>query len=230
MKVLIIIPAYNEAENIIGVIENLRNNYSMFDYVVINDGSKDNTAKICRQNHYNIVDLSINLGLAGAFQTGMKYALYHDYDYAIQYDGDGQHNPEYIEGMVRHAEDAGLDIVIGSRFVSEKKPVNLRMVGNSLIELCIYITTGKKIKDSTSGMRLYSRRMINKLATSMNYGPEPDTVAFLIRCGAKVEEYQVHMNERTAGESYLNLSGSIKYMFHMCSSILIVQWFRKKGL
>lgn len=230
MKVLIIIPAYNEAENIIGVIENLRNNYSMFDYVVINDGSKDNTAKICRQNHYNIVDLSINLGLAGAFQTGMKYALYHDYDYAIQYDGDGQHNPEYIEGMVRRAEEAGLDIVIGSRFVSEKKPVNLRMVGNSLIELCIYITTGKKIKDSTSGMRLYSRRMINKLATSMNYGPEPDTVAFLIRCGAKVEEYQVHMNERTAGESYLNLSGSIKYMFHMCSSILIVQWFRKKGL
>ena len=227
MKVLIIIPAYNEAENIIGVIENLRNNYSMFDYVVINDGSKDNTAKICRQNHYNIVDLSINLGLAGAFQKGMKY---HDYDYAIQYDGDGQHNPEYIEGMVRRAEDAGLDIVIGSRFVSEKKPVNLRMVGNSLIELCIYITTGKKIKDSTSGMRLYSRRMINKLATSMNYGPEPDTVAFLIRCGAKVEEYQVHMNERTAGESYLNLSGSIKYMFHMCSSILIVQWFRKKGL
>ena len=93
MKVLIIIPAYNEAENIIGVIENLRNNYSMFDYVVINDGSKDNTAKICRQNHYNIVDLSINLGLAGAFQTGMKYALYHDYDYAIHYDGDGQHNP-----------------------------------------------------------------------------------------------------------------------------------------
>lgn len=230
MKVLIIIPAYNEAENIIGVIENLRNNYSMFDYVVINDGSKDNTAKICRQNHYNLVDLSVNLGLAGAFQTGMKYALYHDYDYAIQYDGDGQHNPEYIEGMVRRAEEAGLDIVIGSRFVSEKKPVNLRMVGNSLIELCIYITTGKKIKDSTSGMRLYSRRMINKLATSMNYGPEPDTVAFLIRCGAKVEEYQVHMNERTAGESYLNMSGSIKYMFHMCSSILIVQWFRKKGL
>lgn len=125
MKVLIIIPAYNEAENIIGVIENLRNNYSMFDYVVINDGSKDNTAKICRQNHYNIVDLSINLGLAGAFQTGMKYALYHDYDYAIQYDGDRRHNPEYIEGMVRRAEDAGLDIVIGSRFVSEKSQLIL---------------------------------------------------------------------------------------------------------
>ena len=72
--------------------------------------------------------------------------------------------------------------------------------------------------------------MIKKLATSMNYGPEPDTIAFLIRCGATVQEYQVHMNERMAGESYLNISNSIKYMFHMCSSILVVQWFRKKGL
>lgn len=230
MKVLIIIPAYNEAENIVNVVENLKNNYSIFDYVVINDGSKDSTAEICRRNNYNLVDLPINLGLAGAFQTGMKYAYYHNYDYAIQYDGDGQHNPEYIEGMVNRAEKAGLDIVIGSRFVSEKKPLTPRMLGNSLIEICIFLTTGKKIKDSTSGMRLYGKKMIERLATSMNYGPEPDTVAFLLRCGAKVEEYQVHMNERSAGESYLNLTRSIKYMFHMCSSILIVQWFRKKGV
>ncbi len=226
MKVLIIIPAYNEAENIVNVVENLKQNYSMFDYVVINDGSQDVTAKICRENNYNLVDLPINLGLAGAFQTGMKYAFYHDYDYAIQYDGDGQHNPEYIEGMVKHAREANLDIVIGSRFVSEKKPYTLRMIGSSLIGLCIFITTGKMIKDSTSGMRLYGKRMIKRLATSMNYGPEPDTIAFLLRCGAKVEEYQVHMNERVAGESYLNITRSIKYMFYICSSILIVQWFR----
>lgn len=230
MKVLIIIPAYNEAENIVKVVENLKKNYAMFDYVVINDGSKDDTAKICREHNYNLVDLPINLGLAGAFQTGMKYAMYHDYDYAIQYDGDGQHNPMYIEGMVERAEDADLDIVIGSRFIQERKPISLRMFGSLVIESCVLFTTGKKIKDSTSGMRLYGKRMIRKLATSMNYGPEPDTIAFLIRCGAKVEEYQVHMNERTAGESYLNLSGSIKYMFYMCSSILIVQWFRKKGI
>ncbi len=230
IRVLIIIPAYNEAENIVNVVENLKNNYAMFDYVVINDGSKDDTAKICKENNYNLVDLPINLGLAGAFQTGMKYAYYHDYDYAIQYDGDGQHNPMYIEGMVKRADEMGLDIVIGSRFVLEKKPFTPRMLGNSLIELCIFLTTGKRIKDSTSGMRLYSKRMMKKLATSMNYGPEPDTIAFLIRCGAKVEEHQVHMNERVAGESYLNITASIKYMFHMCSSILMVQWFRKKGL
>lgn len=230
MKVLIIIPAYNEAQNITKVVEKLENNYSRFDYVVINDGSQDETARICREKNYNLLDLPINLGLAGAFQTGMKYAFYNNYDYAIQYDGDGQHNPEYIGKMLKQAEEKGLDIVIGSRFVTEKKPRSLRMIGNSLIELCIYLTTGKQIKDSTSGMRLYGKRMIKKLATSMNYGPEPDTIAFLIRCGAKVEEYQVHMNERTAGESYLNLARSIKYMFHMCSSIIIVQWFRKKGL
>lgn len=230
MKILIIIPAYNESENIVRVVGNLRNNYNQYDYVVINDGSKDNTAKICKEHNFNLVDLPINLGLAGAFQTGMKYAYYNNYDYAIQYDGDGQHNPEYIEGMVQLAESKGLDIVIGSRFATEKKPFSFRMLGNSLIELCILITTGKRIKDSTSGMRLFGKRMIKKLATTMNFGPEPDTVAHLIRCGAKVEEYQVHMNDRIAGESYLNLSRSIKYMFHMCISILLVQWFRKKDL
>ncbi len=104
MKILVIIPAYNEAENIINVVENLKNNYNIFDYVVVNDGSNDETAKICKRNNYNLVDLPINLGLAGAFQTGMKYAMYYDYDYAIQYDGDGQHNPQYIQGMVEFAE------------------------------------------------------------------------------------------------------------------------------
>lgn len=227
-KILIIIPAYNEAENIVNVVDNLLKNYDFLDYVVINDGSKDNTAKICKEKNYNLVDLPINLGLAGAFQTGMKYAYYRDYDYALQYDGDGQHNPEYIEGMVKHAEKNCLDIVIGSRFVTQKKPHTLRMAGNSLIELCIFLTTRKRIRDATSGMRLYNRRMIKKLATTMNCGPEPDTIAYLIRCGAKVEEYQVHMNERMAGESYLNLTRSIKYMFHMCSSILVVQWFRNR--
>lgn len=230
MRLLIIIPAYNEAENIARVVENIVQNYSQYDYVIINDGSKDDTAKICKAHNYNLIDLPINLGLTGAFQTGMKYAYYHDYDYAIQYDADGQHNPEYIEGMLKKAEECNLDIVIGSRYAGGRKRLTLRMLGNTLIEICIFITTGKRIKDSTSGMRLYSKNMIQKFSSAINYGPEPDTIAYLLRCGAKVEEYQVHMNERIAGESYLNITGSIKYMFHMCSSILIAQWFRKKRL
>lgn len=227
-RILVIIPAYNEAENIKNVVDTIKTKFEELDYVVINDGSKDSTARICKENNYNIVDLPVNLGLAGAFQTGMRYALYNNYDYAIQFDGDGQHNAEYINAMADMAENKGLDLVIGSRFINEKKNVSFRMLGNTLIGLLIKMTTGVTIKDSTSGMRLYNRRIIEKLAYQMNYGPEPDTIAFLIRCGAKVGEYPVTMNERLAGESYLSFTNGIKYMFHMISSILIVQWFRKK--
>ena len=230
MKCLIIIPAYNEAENIESVVNKLTSEYPQYDYVVINDGSKDETAAICRRNGYNLVDLKVNTGLAGAFQTGMKYAHMKGYDCAIQYDGDGQHNPDYIADMIRKMEEEDLDVVIGSRFVTEKKPISARMLGSRLIELCIILTTGKKIKDPTSGMRLFHKRIINKLAHSMNYGPEPDTIAYLINCGAKVSEIQVVMNERTAGESYLTLTRTIRYMTTVCSSILFLQWFRKREL
>lgn len=230
MKTLIIIPAYNEQDNIERVVSNLIENYPEYDYVVVNDGSKDKTAEICQQNGYNYIDLPVNLGLAGGFQAGMKYAGRNGYDAAIQFDGDGQHDPGYIKEMIETMKKEEMDIVIGSRFVEKKRPKSLRMFGNILIEGCIWLTTGKKIKDPTSGMRLFNRRMIKKLANTMNYGPEPDTVAYLIRCGAKVREVQVDMHEREAGESYLNLVRSMEYMLHMILSILIIQWFRVKGL
>lgn len=227
-ELLLIIPAYNEAENIARVVDDLRERYPEFDYVVVNDGSKDRTAEICRKNGYNFVDYPVNLGLAGAFQGGMKYAVRMGYRYAMQYDGDGQHDPRYIEMMLDAAEKARCDIVIGSRFVSEKKPWTARMLGSRIIGACIRLTTGRRVSDPTSGMRLFNRRMIQILAHQVNYGPEPDTIAFLIRCGAKVQECQVSMNERVAGESYLKFGASLKYMIRMCMSILVVQWFRKK--
>lgn len=230
MKCLIVIPAYNEELNIERVVDKLITEYPQYDYVVINDGSKDDTAKICREKGYNLVDLKVNTGLSGAFQTGMKYACRKGYDCAIQFDGDGQHNPDNIADMIALMEKDGLDIVIGSRFVTRKKPFSPRMIGNTLIEACIFLTTGKLIHDPTSGMRLFNKRMIQKLAHNMNYGPEPDTVAYLINCGAKVAEHQVDMNERIAGESYLNFSRTIRYMTTICCSILILQWFRKKEL
>lgn len=229
-KIIAIIPAYNEAESIEKVIMNLKKyGEGAIDYVVVNDGSKDNTTEICKNNKFNYIDLPINLGLAGAVQAGMKYAYRNGYNYAIQFDGDGQHNAEYIIPMVKYADEQDLDLVIGSRFVNKKKNRSLRMLGNSIIEFCIRLTTGGAvIRDSTSGMRLYNRRLIEIQASNNGYGPEPDTVAFFIRCGAKFGEYPVHMNDRETGESYLNISNSIKYMFHMCVSILVVQWFRKK--
>ena len=229
MKTLIIIPAYNESGNIERVVTNLKDNYPQFDYVIINDGSKDNTAEICRRCGFNLIDLPVNLGLAGAFQTGMKYALLKNYDAAIQFDGDGQHRPEYIEKMQDEMIATGADIVIGSRFVSEKKPFSPRMAGSRLISLLIMLTTGRRIKDPTSGMRLYGRKVLKEFADKPNYGPEPDTIAYLLNRGCTVKEVQVTMDERIAGTSYLSFMSSMHYMLRICLSILFVQWFRKRG-
>lgn len=227
-RVLAIVPAYNEEESIVSTVDDLKSNAPGVDYVVVNDGSKDSTEAICRKNSYNLISLPVNLGLAGAFQTGMKYALDNDYDYAIQFDADGQHAASCIKDLVEKAEATDSNIVIGSRFVSEKKPLSPRMAGSMLISAMLRLTTGKKINDPTSGMRLFDKKMIPILANKFDYGPEPDTLSLLIRGGASVSETQVHMRERTGGESYLSPTKSIAYMLHMSLSILIVQWFREK--
>lgn len=226
-RLLIIVPAYNEQENIERVVNNLRDNYPEFDYVVVNDGSKDKTLEICKKNKYNYLDMPINIGLSGGVQAGMMYAYEHGYDYAIQFDGDGQHDPKYIGDMVQKMEE-GYDVCIGSRFVTQKKPRSLRMLGSNMIEFIIRLTTRKKIKDPTSGMRMFNKDTIKIMAETFDYGPEPDTIAHLIRCGAKICEVQVEMHERIAGESYLNLRRSIKYMTHMFFSIIFIQWCRRK--
>ena len=227
-SVLVIIPAYNEQDNIKRVVDNLIQNYPQYDYVVVNDGSKDNTKKICIENGYCLLDLPVNLGLAGGFQAGMKYAYQKGYDYAIQFDADGQHRPEYIEPIVNKMKE-GYDIVIGSRFVEKKKDSSLRMIGSRMISLAIRLTTGAKINDPTSGMRMFNKAMIKECAMNINYGPEPDTVSFLMKNGAKVAEIQAEMDERIAGESYLNAINSIKYMIRMMISIVVIQNFRKRG-
>lgn len=227
-QMLVVIPAYNEEDNIERVVKNIRDNYSCFDYVVINDGSKDNTEKICRENNFNLINLPINLGLSGGFQTGLKYAYEKGYDYAIQYDADGQHRAEYIAPMLDKMKQGDYDIVIGSRFVEEKKPHSLRMLGSNLISFIIKLTTVTRIQDPTSGMRILNREMIKQFAKGMDFGPEPDTISYLIKCGARVEEIQVKMDERIAGTSYLNFSRSIKYMIRMIFSIMFIQIFRKK--
>ena len=226
-KVLLVIPAYNEEKNIERVVDHIKNDFPELDYVVVNDGSKDDTAAICRRRGYNFIDLPVNLGLAGCFQTGMKYAWLKGYSYAVQFDGDGQHRPEYIKSM-KEKMDEGYDIVIGSRFVTEKKSWSMRMLGSRLIGTAIWLTTGAKIKDPTSGMRLFSRKMIGEFAWNLNYGPEPDTVSFLIRQGAKIAEVQVTIDDRTAGESYLKPLTAVSYMVRMLLSILVIQNFRKR--
>ena len=229
MNLLIIIPAYNEAENIERVVNNLIENYPQYDYVVVNDGSSDDTRKICAKKGYNFLDLPINVGLAGAIRAGIRYANYHGYDYAVQIDGDGQHDPKYIKDMLEKMRSAQAVIVIGSRYKEKKKPHSMRMLGSRIISGAIKLTTGgKNIEDVTSGMRLFNKRMIKNFGYNMHYSPEPDTIAYLLNCDIKIEEIQVEMYERIAGTSYLNLKNSVWYMLKMLFSILVFQWVRSR--
>lgn len=228
MRLLVVIPAYNEEANIVRVVEELKAICPGVDYVVVNDGSRDRTAEICRERGYRMLDLPTNLGLAGAFQAGLKLADRLGYDYAIQLDGDGQHDPAYIQGMLETMEREQADVVIGSRFVSGRKPLAMRMLGSNIIQLAIRLTTGQTIHDPTSGMRMFNRTMIHEFAGNLNYGPEPDTVSYLMRNGARVAEFPVRMRERVAGKSYLSAGRSVEYMLRMCLSILLIQPFRRR--
>jgi len=230
MKVLAVIPAYNEEGSIVNVINDLCENAPAVDILVINDGSIDNTATICKENpNCLLIDMPFNVGLAFAVQTGFRYASEHDYDYAFQFDGDGQHRAVYISDMVAESQK-GFDIVIGSRFVEEKRPVSLRTFGSMLISATMRLTAGIKIKDPTSGLRLYNKKLLHEYAKNINYEPEPDTLAYLARKGVCIKEIQVTMDEREFGMSYFNAGKTIKYMTKMCFSILFVQWFRKREI
>lgn len=225
-KTLVIIPAYNEELNIKKTIEDILNNAPDVDYVIVNDGSKDETLKVIQENHFNYINSFCNLGLFGAVQTGFQLASQEGYDVAIQFDGDGQHSAEYIHEMVSEIKK-GNDIVIGSRYVTEKRPFTARMIGSRLITWAIHLITRKRIIDPTSGFRAYNRQCIIDYATDMNNPPEPDTLVYMLRKGRKIKEIQVTMREREFGESYLNISNTIKYMSRMMISIFFIQPFRK---
>ena len=206
MKTLVVIPAYNEALNIEKTVHDLEVNAPDVDYVVVNDGSKDNTLEVLKKNHFSYID-------------GF-------YDVVIQFDGDGQHSAKYIEPLVKEIEN-GNSIVIGSRFVDEKKPFTARMIGSRFIAGAIKLVTGKTITDPTSGFRAYDRACIKDYALEMNNPPEPDTLVYMLRKQRKIKEIQVQMSEREFGESYLNLVNTIKYMSRMMVSIFLIQPFRK---
>lgn len=223
MKLLIIIPAYNEAESLISVIERLRYTCPYYDYIIVNDGSTDDTRKVCEENHYNAIHHSVNKGLATAVRTGMKYALENGYDAALQFDADGQNLPEYIDSMLYVMEKTDCDIVIASRFYEEKMPLRMRTLGGKMISAAIRMTEDKYITDPTSGMRLFKRNIIRAFTENKFLTPEPDTIAYFIRMGADVREVQVKMNERKSGQSYLTPVNATKYMVRVLLSILFLQ-------
>lgn len=234
MKVLMIVPAYNEELNIKDtiskIIEYNKKSNNIIDYIVINDGSTDKTKEVCEKNNYNIINLIHNLGIGGAVQTGYKYALENNYDVAIQFDGDGQHDENYIDKLVDEIKK-GNDFVIGSRFVSDLskfKSTGTRRMGIKFLSLLIKICTGKRIYDPTSGFRAANKRVIELF--SKNYPteyPEPESTTSLIRKKYKVSEIPVEMHERKHGTSSIKPLKSIYYMFSVSVAIIITSIWRE---
>ena len=226
MKILAVVPAYNEEECIEATISSLVEACPDVDYLVVNDGSKDATSQVCDNHGLNYLTLPINTRLTSAFRTGMKYAHRHGYDAVVQFDADGQHLPEYIPLMANKMEDEGADVVIASRYLDGDKPKGARGLGSRLISLLIRMTTGVRITDPTSGLRLYDRRLIEVFSKDFDVAPEPDTVALLARKGYKIVEIPAVMQDRQGGESYFDLPHIISYMARTCASILLFQWLR----
>lgn len=228
-KVIIIIPAYNEEGNILktynSIIEYNKKNNTNYDLIVINDGSTDNTLSVLVKNKIPHINLIRNLGIGGAVQTGYIYALENDYEIAVQFDGDGQHNASYIEKIIKPIISKNADMVIGSRFIEDLdtfKSSRMRRIGINLISIFIKLITGKKIYDTTSGMRAVNKKLIKEFANSypVEY-PEPITTTELLKKGYKVKELQVEMNERLNGESSIKSWKNIYYMINVILSILV---------
>lgn len=232
MKKLIIIPAYNESENIVGTIEDIKENAPDFDYVVINDCSTDNTLQILKEHNYNYVSLPINLGIGGAVQTGYKYAEKYGYDIAVQVDGDGQHDPAFLAKMADYLEERDLDMVIGSRFIDKEgfQSSFMRRVGIVYFTGLIKLLTGKTITDPTSGLRLAGKKVIKLFAE--NYPkdyPEPETAVTAINHGMKIEEIPVIMRARQGGVSSITMKKSVYYMIKVTIAIIIEALRGKKS-
>lgn len=226
MKKLVIIPAYNEEGNLEKTINDITENALGFDYVIINDCSTDNTLEMCRHHGFHYLNLPVNLGIGGAVQTGYRYAFYHGYDLAVQFDGDGQHSAAHLEDMAKVLEKSGADMVIGSRFIEKEgfQSSGLRRVGIRYFTMLIRLLTGKTITDPTSGMRMVNRKLLEKFTNEYpkDY-PEPESVVTILSENYKVKEVPVIMNEREEGVSSISLRNSVYYMIKVSFAILIAR-------
>jgi glycosyltransferase involved in cell wall biosynthesis len=223
-RAVILIPAYNEEASIGDVIASLRVHCPRCDIVVINDGSRDNTAAIVRAAGATLLDLPLNLGIGGAMQTGFKYALRQGYPVAVQCDGDGQHPAEELLHLVERVEAGAADVVIGSRYVADTGYVAplARRVGKSLLSRWIDALIGGGITDTTSGFRALNRRALALFCEHYpeDY-PEPEALVLLHRRGLRVAEVPVHMRERQGGHSSIRPLGALYYMVKVALAVAI---------
>jgi glycosyltransferase involved in cell wall biosynthesis len=222
MKILIIVPAYNEEESLPGVIRDLREHLPSAHVVVVNDGSHDRTAMIARQLGVALLDLPFNLGIGGAMQTGFLYAARNDYDIAVQFDGDGQHLAEEIKKLIEPLAAGKADIVIGSRFLSTggyKAPL-FRKLGIGIFSFVLSRILGMVVTDSTAGFRAVNHRVTEYFSrTYPDDYPEVETLVLLHKSGMRIMEVPVMMRKRTGGISSITPARSVYYMVKVLLAI-----------
>ena len=224
LKILAIIPAYNEQENILNTIADIQQHTHDIDFIVVNDCSTDNTRTVLQSNCANHVNLPVNLGIGGGVQTGYLYALENGYDIAIQFDGDGQHMAEYLDDLIAPIMNGQADITIGSRFIKKEgfQSSAMRRLGFNFLSSLIYALSGVKVKDVTSGMRAVNRSMIAYFAE--NYAqdyPEPEAILASGLQGARIQEVPVQMRERQSGTSSINSLKSVYYMIKVSMALVL---------
>lgn len=231
-KVLVIIPAYNESENIQKVINDLKKWAPSMDYIIVNDCSKDNTLSVLQKTDAKYLDLPINLGIGGGVQTGYLYAMKNEYDIAIQMDGDGQHNAKYLNALIEPIIEKRADFVIGSRYLQHEgfQSSFFRRIGIKFLSFLIKICTGLKIYDVTSGFRAVDKTLINLFAHeyAQDY-PEPEAIVLAAQNNTKIMEVPVLMNERESGKSSISGVRTIYYMIKVSLSIILLKCSLGRG-
>lgn len=224
MKVLVIIPAYNEQECIEQTVENLKREAPFADFIVVNDCSNDKTREILQKNNFPYIDLKLNLGIGGAVQSGYRYAEINGYDIAVQMDGDGQHDPAYLKSLIAPIEEGKADITIGSRFIEKEgfQSSGMRRMGIRILNSFIYWFTGSKVTDCTSGFRAVNSKYIKLYAADypIDY-PEPEAIVYSLLQGARILEVPVVMRQRAGGKSSIRPFHSFYYMFKVSLAMFL---------
>ncbi len=227
MKALIIIPAYNEEENILNVITAIEHSAAnarcQIEYLVINDCSRDRTLDLLKKETKHYVSLPVHLGIGGGVQCGYLYALEHHFDAAIQIDGDGQHDPSSLDDILAPLMEKKADVVIGSRFLDKTgfQSSALRRFGIRFLSRLIHRICGADVKDVTSGFRAANSAAIRLFAA--NYAqdyPEPEAIVLCAKNNLRIKEVPVVMKERQGGKSSISPLKSIYYMIKVSIAII----------
>lgn len=223
-KILVLIPCYNEEENIVSTVERLKSTCPQVDFLVINDCSTDHSADILHAHHYPFLDLPVNLGIGGGVQCGYQYAVHNGYDVTIQMDGDGQHDPAYLDKVVGPVARGEMDMCIGSRFITKEgfQTSPLRRFGINFLSGLIFLLTGLRVRDVTSGFRACGKEMTNYFADhyAPDY-PEPEAILDAVLNGYTVGEAPVIMQERQGGVSSIHSFKSAYYMIKVSLSLIV---------